>query len=198
MAHDGIDVLTPLVCRLVHGGAITLSATGIATGNMNPHENSAAARELPRLTKLLYQQIAASRLWYEMIVSIPTGGDEYALRLAALIKENEGRDIPCVPYKCLSPCEERRKRVLLVDDAIAFGTTATLAIQVARMFGYEVAAIAVGLDFERDLATAVKREATFYAALTAERANKAFVAEIERLRASRRRFLRQFVRPFVE
>ena len=103
---------------------------------LNPRENRyLTADVVSRLSRLLYAEIKAKTLSYDVIVSIPTGGRPYAAALTKIIREVENREVPVLTLRKVGPRTRVRRfvclpaikqmpkgtQVLLVDDSLFWG-----------------------------------------------------------------------------
>lgn len=155
MEYDQATDLRLLLEELFHQRAIRVREGRIQRTYLNPTASPPMRRHVPRLANLLYRELVAANVSYDAVVSIPTGGDQYADFLVDLVREREGRSVPRIRLRkrgknsrfvVRNESVPTGARLLLVDDSIWTGSEARASAKVLHAAGYEVAGYLCAAD----------------------------------------------------
>lgn len=104
----------------------------------------------------LYTQLSTAKIAYDMIVSIPTGGDAWARTLAGVTESREDRRVPLLKLKRVrkgifslleeQPAVRPKAKVLVVDDTLYLGGSSHAVMSMLHDADYLVAGIAVPVE----------------------------------------------------
>lgn len=129
------------------------------SGNLNPRDHRALYEFMPDITRVMYQVLSESGASFNAIASVPTGGNEYADALQAVIERVEHRKVPRVflNKNRLYQAYERTaatpgSKVLVVDDCVCSGHELGLVEKSLRSAGFEVGAhiVVADLNFKEE------------------------------------------------
>ena len=133
---------TALFGDLVERGAIEVDTRRrkIRSVTLNPKDNPAVTPDIvDQVAKLLHEKLIASRVRYDAIASIPSGGDLYAEALARCI-ESVGRGhvrVIRAKERFLEKGDlSKGAKVVLLDDSLVFGGTAVDALRSLSSGGF--------------------------------------------------------------
>lgn len=158
-----------MIKRLADIGAVKFGAFKLSSGLESPfYVDLRSVLGEPELFQWVIERYEAvlSRLEFDVIIGVATGGIPYASVLGYRLKKPVGyvRD-EAKGYgtgRQIEGADVAGKRVAVVDDVLTTGKSVLNAIRAVRASGGEVAGVVVFLDREQCGAEAVKRESGVY------------------------------------
>lgn len=162
MDHDGAAIPRDLLDYLLDTSAIEHNSGGIFSTSLNPLHYPHLVPKVRRIAGLMRLHLLRSRIDFNAIASVPTGGDLYATELIQLMMKRDSRQLQRVLLRKNVELGFRLarhqsvvpgSRVLIVDDCIWHGGTSHDACAALTDAGMVVA----GFAFVADINAGTKR-----------------------------------------
>lgn len=150
MRKDKKDSLAKIFEALARGGAINHCRNEINSAGLNVRDRPEVGPYVEPVSEHLHTQVMASKLSYDAVTSIPTGGNAWAEALARIATAREGREVPLyrinkdqtrifsiIDGQPIKP----KAKLLVIDDTLYLGRTSSAAVAVLEKAKFKIAGL---------------------------------------------------------